>query len=57
MRTSPRKKPVDVAIPIKPLNFMENYVEEDSSHDSKSDEDVLELTRGLEESPPKQIPF
>ena len=55
VRTSPRKKQTEPSVPL--LKHFANY-DDQSSSDSQSDEDVLEMTKSLEESPPvKYAPF
>jgi len=55
VRTSPRKKQTEPSVPL--LKHFANY-DDQSSSDSQSDKDVLEMTKSLEESPPvKYAPF
>lgn len=55
VRTSPRKKQAEPSIPL--LKQFANY-DDQSSSDSQSDKDVLEMTKSLKESPPvKYAPF
>jgi hypothetical protein len=55
VRTSPRKKVAEPAVPL--LKQFANY-DDESSSDSQSDQDVLEMTKSPERSPPvKYVPF